>query len=302
MTEVKKRLGEAIIVGMFLLILTIISCRIYGINIEGNRENAIVSEEKDEREQQKDTRETIEETEETFSERQVLGEGAENQYLVYDNWHSIVDEEEWDMPYADKKTFETVRSAYEGVDFFGKFEKGNLEVYGDYDANEAEYYFFDVDGDCYPELGVVHNCQKYIFKYDSEEKKYILWYELSTWGHLIGTQKVHWRTLEKYFSYCQLDGNGEDKRITLFYAAGSSEGNIYVVMLPKYEEKEKKVVVTDDMKEQGMFVRSDRQWYFRVTEEQYEELTETYWEADFQAQEELEEVTYTYDELFGSLE
>ena len=256
--------------------------------------------------------------------------------MVYDNWHSIVDEEEWDMPYADKKTFETVRSAYEGVDFFGKFEKGNLEVYdeykelfgklvrneetfwdeergeeiylkdyvwgGDYDANEAEYYFFDVDGDCYPELGVVHNCQKYIFKYDSEEKKYILWYELSTWGHLIGTQKVHWRTLEKYFSYCQLDGNGEDKRITLFYAAGSSEGNIYVVMLPKYEEKEKKVVVTDDMKEQGMFVRSDRQWYFRVTEEQYEELTETYWEADFQAQEELEEVTYTYDELFGSLE
>lgn len=121
-------------------------------------------------------------------------------------------------------------------------------------------------------------------------------------GHLIGTQKVHMRTLEKYFFFYQLDENGENKRITLFYAAGSSEGNLYVVMLPKYEEKEKKVVVTDEMKEQGMFVRTDSEWYFRVTEEQYEELTETYWKADFQAQEELEEVTYTYDELFGSLE
>lgn len=321
----KKRLDEAIIVGIFLLILAVISCNIYESNIDGNRENAIVFEEKDEREQQKDTRETIEVQEET-----------ENQYLVYDNWHSIVDQEEWDMPYTDQKTFETIQSAYEEVEFFGEFEKGNLEVYdeyielfvklvrnekpfwdketgeekylkdyvwgGDYDANVAEYYFFDVDGDSYPELGVVYNCQKYIFKYDSEEKKYILWYKLSTWGHLIGTRKVHWRNLEKYFSFYQLDENGEGKRITLFYAAGSSEGNIYVVMLPKYEEKEKKVEVTDEMKEQGMFVRSDSQWYFRVTGEQYEELTETYWEADFQAEEELEEVTYTYDELFGSLE
>lgn len=72
-------------------------------------------------------------------------------------------------------------------------------------------------------------------------------------------------------------------------------------MLPIYEEKEKEVVVTDEMKEQGMFVRLDGQWYFRVTEEQYEELTETYWEAYLQAQEEEEEVTYTYEELFGSL-
>lgn len=223
----KKRLGEVIIVGIFLLILTVISRNIYESNIDGNRENVIVVEEKDEREQQKDTRETIEvqevtenfieETEETFYEAQVLGEETENQYLVYDNWHSIVDQEEWDMPYADQKTFETIQSAYEEVEFFGEFEKGNLEVYDeyielfvklvrnekpfwdketgeekylkdyvrggdDYDANVAEYYFFDVDGDSYPELGVVYNCQKYIFKYDSEEKKYILWYELGTWG------------------------------------------------------------------------------------------------------------------------
>lgn len=53
----KKRLGEAIFVGMFLLILTVISCRIYGSNIGGNRENAVVSEESVGKEQQKDTEE-----------------------------------------------------------------------------------------------------------------------------------------------------------------------------------------------------------------------------------------------------
>ena len=111
----KKRLGETIIVGMFLLILTVIPCRIYEINIGGNRENDVVSEAREGKEQQKDTEETL-----------------ETQYLVYDWWHDIVDAEKWDMPYADKKTFETVRSAYEEVDFFGEFEKGNLEVYDEY--------------------------------------------------------------------------------------------------------------------------------------------------------------------------
>ena len=342
----KKRLNETIIVGMFFLILTVVSCKIYEINIGGNTENAIVTEESVGKEQQKDIEETIEiqeetesfveETEEPCYEDQVLVEEIEDQYLVYDHYHEIVDAEKWDMPYADQETFEIIQSAYEEVDFLGEFEKGNLEVYDeykklfaklvwsekpfwdketgeeiylkdyvlgdDYDVNEVEYHFYDVDGDSYPELEIVYNCQKYIFKYDLKQERYILWDWFGTWWRLIGTQKIQGRELEKYFYFCQFDENGKNKCVTFFFSDRRTEGYLYIVMLPIYEEKKKEVVVTDEMKEQGMFVRLDGQWYFRVTEEQYEELTETYWEADFQAQEELEEVTYTYDELFGSLE
>lgn len=39
--------------------------------------------------------------------------------------------------------------------------------------------------------------------------------------------------------------------------------------------------------------------YFRVTEEQYDELTEDFYQAKQLATQEIQKVTYTYDELFG---
>lgn len=39
-------------------------------------------------------------------------------------------------------------------------------------------------------------------------------------------------------------------------------------------------------------------YYFRITEEQYLELTKDYFETEHTAKENLKRVTYTYDELF----
>ena len=63
-------------------------------------------------------------------------------------------------------------------------------------------------------------------------------------------------------------------------------------------DEEKKIKVTDIMKEQGFYDRLRGNWYLRVTEEQYEELMVPYWEAYYLAEKEEEEVTYTYEELF----
>ena len=259
-------------------------------------------------------------------------EETQVQHFEYDYWHDIVDEEEWDMPYVDESTFEVLKSAYEQVDFLGEFEEGNLEVYDEYKdlfvklvqneapfwngetevyledyiwddveaATEAEYYFFDVDGDTCPELGIIDNCQKYIFKYDSEENKFVLCYEMSTAGHLIGTQKVQWHNPEKYFQFCQLDENGENECVTFFFADWKADEELYVVMMPEYVEEEKQIEVTEEMKAQGIYVRSDGQWYFRVQEEQFNEIAENYWDAYELAQEREKEITYTYEELFGN--
>lgn len=218
--------------------------RAVNVKVFDARRAKIVSEESVGKEQQKDTEETI-----------------EDQYLVYEHYHEIVDAEKWDMPYADEKTFEIIQSAYEEVDFFGEFEKGNLEVYDeykklfgklvrnekpfwdketgeeiylkdyvsgdDYDVNEAEYHFYDVDGDGDPELEVVYNCQKYIFKYDLKQEKYILWDWFGTWWQMIGTQKIQGRDLEKYYYFCQLDENAENKCVTFFFSDRRAEGYIY---------------------------------------------------------------------------
>ena len=65
------------------------------------------------------------------------------------------------------------------------------------------------------------------------------------------------------------------------------------------DEAENKELVTEKMKTQGVYERSCGRWYFRVTEEQYKELMEEYWQAYELAEEKIEGVTYTYEELFG---
>ena len=45
--------------------------------------------------------------------------------------------------------------------------------------------------------------------------------------------------------------------------------------------------------------RRSQSTYYRVTKEQYEELTNPFFQALEKAEENLKQVTYTYEELFG---
>lgn len=95
-----------------------------------------------------------------------------------------------------------------------------------------------------------------------------------SWCSLYGSRKAAW-TWDggKYIVFEQLEADGDTELETFGINSWYNEETcLLAVMLPDYREKEKKIEVTDLMKQQGIYVRSTGCWFFRVTEEQYEEL------------------------------
>lgn len=174
-----------------------------------------------------------------------------------------------------------------------------------YDANALSYLFFDMNGDDAPELVITDQCDFiYIFQYDAKSDRFYLWYEPmdSTWYGLNGSRKVRWMYLNvpSGYSFYQLDEQGEEEcRTFLFFNPISENVSICMVLLPEYAGKE--VMLTDAMRQQGCYVQTEGNWYFRVTEEQFDELMESYLDAEEQSGKKQEEVTFTYKELFGDL-
>jgi len=257
--------------------------------------------------------------------------------LSYDSWTDFKDE--WGLPYADEEAFGVLKEAYANVDFFGEFKEGNESVceeykiefskmlqnevpfldkrtgekicikdYGrfenGYDVNEYTYYFFDVDEDenNTPELVVRNSAGEMdIFRYDATRGECVLWCDLENcWYSLLGSRKVMWSWDGKYLAFYEIDSEGGMESVTFGISNWYSEQqSLHMVVMPKLVEAENKELVTEKMKTQGVYERSCGRWYFRVTEEQYKELMEEYWQAYELAEEKIEGVTYTYEELFG---
>lgn len=59
--------------------------------------------------------------------------------------------------------------------------------------------------------------------------------------------------------------------------------------------------ISDEIKQQGIFNELQKMYYYRVTEEQYDELTEKYIEALNASMKDIRIVTFTYEELFSEL-
>lgn len=170
-----------------------------------------------------------------------------------------------------------------------------------------EYFFFDVDGDGTPELGLYNNkgrTEKYFFKYIPEKKQIVLWHTmLGSWEIWLGSRKMAcpWGG-EQYLWFYQYDMDGKVECETNCFVVYLNElESMYMVMVPKYAEEDKKIQIPDGMKQQGAYSQADEQWFFRVTEEQYNEIIASYMEACEFGEEEIKKVTYTYEELFGSL-
>lgn len=176
-----------------------------------------------------------------------------------------------------------------------------------YDKHKYKYYFFDMNEDGAPELGIRnrdnHNAV-YIFQYDEEVNECFLWYEMDNFYYRIfGSRKVAWIWDGAYLAFYQLDMDGNLECLTFGISNWfNEEESLHVVLLPEYSDEEKKIEVTDIMKEQGVFERSLGRWFFRVTEEQYDELMKPYWEAYYWAEKEIEKVTYSYEELFDEIQ
>lgn len=175
------------------------------------------------------------------------------------------------------------------------------------DFPELKFYFFDMDQDGYPELCLKDMRFLLIFKYDSEQDRVLLWtnYMENSYFSLMGSRTILYDRFETSQTFYKLDEYGR-----IIYSVSFEERSYgkeeeeetqiaYFVLLPEYEEEDKQIEITDEMKQYGYVDADTGTYYFRVTEEQYNELTEEFYQAKQLAEQEIEKVTYTYDELFG---
>ena len=250
-----------------------------------------------------------------------------------------------DMSYANDEAFEFLKSMYKNLEFYGDFQKGDLEVYdfykekfaqllnregtllwknektGEFELTEIEnwigtagygppiYYFFDIDGDGAPEIFQSHP-QYYvgeIFKYLPDADQFIIWHEVRADFYLVGSLKMRWghdgpgdnmySCGDKYGFYL-LDENGETEMCVFFYEY-YGKWKTHMVGLPWYTSRDSYADIPEAVKMQGYFEEDSGLYYYKITDEQFAELTKDYFEAKILAEENIKEVTFTYSELFG---
>lgn len=172
-----------------------------------------------------------------------------------------------------------------------------------YNPHGFIYYIFDIDGDNAPEL-CMYNFQTYIFKYDAKSDSFSLWNEInSPYKHIHATNMMRqgYKGELEHIVYW-LDGNGQvNKKVWFLLEGFHSNGNLtWLVTVPVCEDKNDEVELTYELKEQAYFCEKNQVYMFRVTEEQYDELTKNYFVAINIAKENLNEVRYTYDSLYNA--
>ena len=185
------------------------------------------------------------------------------------------------------------------VDMYGMFLALNADV-DTYNPHGFLYYVFDMDGDGTPEL-CMYNFKTHIFKYEEETDSFTLWKSIQTSYETIqGTRLLRWNWGGLRYTLCELDENAELAKGVLFLIYPYSDNAIsHLVTVPKYFDESKQILITDKMKEQAYFCEENEVYMFNVTEEQFDKLTEDFFKAGEQSEEQLKEVCYSYDDLFN---
>ena len=102
------------------------------------------------------------------------------------------------------------------------------------------------------------------------------------------------------YTLCELDENAELAKGVLFVIYPYSDNAIsHLVTVPKYFDESKQILITDKMKEQAYFCEENEVYMFNVTEEQFDKLTEDFFKAGEQSEEQMKDVCYSYDALFN---
>lgn len=177
---------------------------------------------------------------------------------------------------------------------------------GLYDLNKYTYYFFDIDGDERPELCISDKARfTYVIKYNEDLKQFSVWqkYETPTLI-LMGTKKVaisgNART-----GYFLLNKDAEYEQYLWFKVEGYTDSKsktdnyCFMVTLPQNMSPDTEDTLSESLKNQAMFDEHQQLYYFRVTEEQYNELTKEYIKAVDLSRDAINEVSFTYEELFN---
>ena len=177
------------------------------------------------------------------------------------------------------------------------------------DMKELYYYLFDMTGDGITDLCISDEREFiYVISYDEEKKRLNLWNGFdSTWMKLNGTCVARWNREGINQIYYEFEPNGELFRMTGFMEKEflnketQTGETAYVVSMPYYEENTDSAEKREMMQDQAYYVKDTGLYYFRVTKEQYEQLTEAYFQAEAEAAQNIKKVRYTYDEVISEL-
>lgn len=156
-----------------------------------------------------------------------------------------------------------------------------------FNPKDFMYLFFDMNGDGTPELGITNGSRfTYIFQYDYELDKFILWYELVPGARLImGTRTIREGGTSSpiRISLILLGESGEIEATVKTYSASfrlrdGEEGTIFLVSFPEFVNRN--IKITSYIKNQSvidecetMIFQNEFIRYFRVNADQFNELT-----------------------------
>lgn len=181
-----------------------------------------------------------------------------------------------------------------------EFSSENMEKY--------TYCFFEMNEDEVPELMVFGNRMRYnyIFSFDIKINKVELLDVEKAGSYFLGNNKwAEWLngTGATYIFY-EIDENGDKNYIINFHSEGylnditKEEEAVYMVGFGEdSEEFENFKSIAKKMGEQLFDENST--YYLRISKEQYDQITQNYFKSRKLAKENIKEVTYTFDELFG---
>lgn len=241
-----------------------------------------------------------------------------------------------DSEFIDDKAFEYIKSVYADIDFSSDFKLGNQKVYnsykeqyfklldleipfyfekntyymdeyinGEYEPKKYNYYFFDMNNDGTPELciedkvGII-----YIMTYSPVlDKEVILWHETSSsWTELLGSKKLWFYsgTSPIKYAFYKLDNIGDTEYSIRLYIEPNKSETKYFLGLPEYPKNSDYTKIPKDIKKQA--VEKNSHFYYRVTENQWDELTKEFFKSKETSKENINKVKFTYDQLFYNAE
>lgn len=212
--------------------------------------------------------------------------------------------------YYREKYLEVLKMKKEYID--GTYEE-RLNEEESKNKTELVYYFFDMNGDNIPELVVDNSPYTVdIFTYEINSKKVKKIVSLSSGTEFLGGNKIYqwYGGIGEYEHYLSLDSNGNFVSESIFYSGSYPNENnleedkiLYTIGCGDYTKQFNKIKNISKEKNEIVYYNNIRGGYFfRITEEQSNELISPYIEIRKIAEENIKKVTYTYDELFGEFD
>lgn len=168
---------------------------------------------------------------------------------------------------------------------------------GNSNIENNKYYLFDADGDGGQELYVRTLTNRlYVFKYEVSTDKISVWYveEDTPYYYFMGTQAKAWSNDGLKYAFYHMDKNADEDVVVVFEEiydinpkTNESE-SVYMITIPEYVDSNMKIHMTRELQEQAYYI--DGRYYFCVTKEQYDELTDKFFEMNNSVRERLAEV------------